>query len=257
LNNTTALERALRQDRLVVLAGLAGVVALGWAYLLAGAGMDMSMVGMAMEPMPWTLSYTLLMFAMWSIMMIAMMLPSAAPMVLLFTRIKRKDEASSTPAVGAGIFLAGYLVVWAAFSLAATLAQWGLERTGLVAMGMTSGSATFIGAILLCAGLYQLTPLKTACLRFCQSPVLFLSSHWRAGAVGAFRMGVVHGAYCLGCCWFLMALLFVGGVMNPIWVVGIAIYVALEKMLPIGPWLSRTAGATLALLGAFVLIRAI
>jgi predicted metal-binding membrane protein len=239
------------------LAGLVGVVALGWAYLLAGAGMDMGMVGMAMAPMPWTPSYALLMFAMWSIMMIAMMLPSAAPMVLLFTTIKRKHEASSTPAVGAGTFVAGYLVVWAAFSLAATLAQWGLERTGLVSMAVTSGSATFIGAILLCAGLYQLTPLKTACLRFCQSPVLFLSSHWRGGAVGACRMGVVHGAYCLGCCWFLMALLFVGGVMNLIWVAGIAIYVALEKMLPVGPWLSRVAGAMLAVLGTFVLIRAI
>jgi predicted metal-binding membrane protein len=119
LNHTTALERALRQDRLVVLAGLVGVVALGWAYLLAGAGMDMSMVGMAMAPMPWTPSYALLMFGMWSIMMIAMMLPSPAPMVLLFTTIKRKHDASSTPAVGAGIFLAGYLVVWVAFSLRA------------------------------------------------------------------------------------------------------------------------------------------
>lgn len=215
------------------------------------------MVGMAMAPMPWTPSYALLMFAMWSIMMIAMMLPSAAPMVLLFTTIKRKREASSAPAVGAGIFLAGYLVVWAAFSLAATLAQWGLERTGLVSMAVTSGSATFIGAILLCAGLYQLTPLKTACLRFCQSPVLFLSSHWHGGAVGACRMGVVHGAYCLGCCWFLMALLFVGGVMNLIWVAVIAIYVALEKMLPVGSWLSRVAGAMVAVLGTFVLIRAI
>jgi predicted metal-binding membrane protein len=229
LAQTTALERALRYDRLVVLAGVASVVVLGWGYLLAGARMDMSMAGMAMAPMPWTPSYALLMFAMWSIMMVAMMVPSAAPMVLLFTTIKRKQEPSSSATIGAGIFLAGYLVVWGAFSLAATMGQWGLERAGLISMGMTSHSTVLAGAILLSAGLYQFTPLKRACLQYCQSPLLFLSSHWQAGVRGTFLMGVRHGAYCLGCCWFLMALLFIGGVMNLIWVAGIAIYVALER----------------------------
>jgi predicted metal-binding membrane protein len=251
------LERALRQERLLVLAGVAGVVLLAWAYLLAGAGIDMSMAGMVMEPVAWTPSYALLMLAMWWIMMIAMMLPSAAPMVLLFTTIKRRQEASVAPKIGAGIFIAGYLAVWAAFSLVATLAQWGLEQAGLISMGMASGSAALVGIILFSVGLYQLTPLKAACLRHCQNPVLFLSSHWRAGTAGAFHMGVIHGAYCLGCCWFLMALLFVGGVMNPIWIAGIAVYVALEKVLTDGPWLSRVTGAALAATGAFVLIRAI
>jgi len=241
----------------VVLAGVASVVLLGWAYLVAGAGIDMSMVGMEMDPMPWTVSYALVIFAMWCIMMIVMMLPSAAPMVLLFTTIQRRQEASSTPAVGASIFLAGYLAVWAAFSFVATLAQCGLEHAGLISMGMSRDSGVLAGAILLSAGLYQLTPLKAVCLRHCQSPLMFLSSHWRPGAAGAFRMGAEHGAYCLGCCWFLMALLFVGGVMNLIWVAGIAVYVALEKMLPGGQWFSRAAGATLAVLGTFVLIRTI
>jgi predicted metal-binding membrane protein len=257
LNQTSALERALRRDRFVVLAGVASVVLLGWAYLIAGVGIDMSMVGMAMKPVPWTPSYTLLMFTMWCIMMIVMMLPSTAPMVLLFTTIKRKQEASSTPAIGAGIFLTGYLAVWAGSSFVATLVQWGLEDAGLIAMGMSAGSTILAGSILLTAGLYPFTPLKAVCLRHCQSPVLFLSTHWRPGTAGAFRMGALHGAYCLGCCWFLMALLFVGGVMNLIWVACIAIYVALEKMFPAGPWLSRATGVTLAALGAFVLLRVI
>ena len=256
MDKIPVLERALRRDRFVVLAGVAGVVLLGWAYLAAGAGIDMSMAGMAMDPMPWSASYALVIFAMWCIMMIVMMLPSAAPMVLLFTTIKRKQEASRAPAAGTGIFLLGYLAVWMAFSLVATLAQWALEGAGLIAMG-SGGSAVLAGGILLAAGLYQFTPLKAVCLRHCQNPVVFLSSHWRPGAAGAFRMGALHGSYCLGCCWFLMALLFVGGVMNLIWVAGIAIYVAIEKMLPAGPWLSRAAGATLAALGAFVLLRII
>lgn len=256
-NRRVHLKVRLRRDRLIAGGGVAAVVALAWAYLFTGAGVDMSMVDMAMEPMPWTLSYALLMFAMWWIMMIAMMVPSAAPVILLFTTIKRKHEGSSRATIGPGIFLTGYLVVWGAFSLIATLAQWGLESAGFISTGMTSKSAALAGAILLSTGLYQFTPLKGACLRHCQSPLFFLSSNWRAGAAGAFHMGVVHGAYCLGCCWFLMALLFIGGIMNLTWVVCIAIYIALEKLLPGGPWLSRGAGATLVVLGGFVLIRAI
>jgi predicted metal-binding membrane protein len=253
LTEATALERALQHDRVVVLGGVALVVILAWGYLLAGVGMDMSMIGKAMDHMPWTAAYALLMFAMWWIMMVAMMVPSAAPTALLFAAIKRKQEAASHAPLGAGLFLAGYLTVWAAFSLVATLVQWGLEQAGLMAMGMTSNSRTLAGAVLLLAGLYQFTPLKGVCLRHCQSPLLFLGSHWSTSASGAFRMGFLHGAYCLGCCWFLMALLFIGGVMNLLWVAGIAIYIALEKMLPAGPWLSRTAGVLLSTLGLCVL----
>jgi predicted metal-binding membrane protein len=256
MTETSALERVLRHDRVIVAVGLAGAVALAWVYLAAGAGIDMSMAGMPMEPMPWSTFYAALVFTMWWVMMIAMMVPSAAPMVLLFTAIKRKQAAPVSPSVEAWIFLSGYLLIWAGFSLVAALAQWGLERVGLLSMAMASTSAVFGGVILVVAGLYQLTPIKSACLRYCQSPVLFLSQHWRPGAVGAFRMGLRHGGYCLGCCWFLMVLLFVSGVMNLFWIVGIALYVACEKLLPLGHRLSRAAGVALIVSGTIVLARA-
>lgn len=256
LNGTSALEQMLRHDRLIVAGGIAGAMALAWAYLFAGAGIDMSMVGMPMEPMPWSPSYAALMFTMWLTMMIAMMVSSAAPMVLLFAAIKRKQAASVSPFVEVWIFLGAYLLIWAGFSLVATLAQWELERAGLLSMAMASTSAVLGGVILLLAGLYQFTPVKSACLRYCQSPVLFLSRHWRPGAAGAWRMGLRHGSYCLGCCWFLMALLFVGGVMNLFWIAVIALYVACEKLLPLGHRLSRAAGVGLIASGLIVLARA-
>jgi len=254
MTETSALEKMLGHDRLIVAVGLAVAVALAWAYLVAGAGIDMSMVGMPMEPMPWSTFYAVLMFTMWLVMMIAMMVPSASPMVLLFTAIKRKQEALVRPS--AWLFVGGYLLIWAAFSLIAALAQWGLERAGLLSVAMMSTNAMFGGVILLAAGLYQFTPVKNACLRYCQSPVLFLSRHWRRGAMGALRMGLRHGGYCLGCCWFLMALLFVGGVMNLVWIAAIALYVACEKLLPLGHRLSRVAGVGLVVSGAIILARA-
>ncbi len=257
MTETSALEKVLRHDRLIVAIGLAAAVALAWAYLAAGAGIDMSMAGMPMDPTPWSTYDAALMFAMWWVMMIAMMVPSATPMVLLFTAIKRKQQASGSPAEEAWVFLGGYLLVWAGFSLVATFAQWGLERAGLLSMGAASTNAWFGGAILLAAGLYQFTPIKSACLRLCQSPVLFLSRHWRPAAAGALRMGLRHGAYCLGCCWFLMLLLFVAGVMNLVWVAGVALYVACEKLLPLNQRLSRAAGMVLIATGAIVLARAI
>jgi len=251
-----ALGRALRRDRLIVGVGVAGVVALAWVYLVAGAGIDASMADMPMEPMPWSPVYAALVFVMWWVMMIAMMVPSAAPMVLLFTTIRRKQAASVSPSVEAWIFFGGYLLIWAGFSLVAAVAQWGLERAGLLSMAMASTSTTLGGVILLAAGLYQFTPVKSACLRYCQSPVLFLGRHWRPGLVGALGMGFRHGGYCLGCCWFLMALLFVSGVMNLVWIAGIALYVACEKLLPLGHRFSRAAGVGLIVSGAIVLARA-
>jgi predicted metal-binding membrane protein len=256
MTETSGLEKVLRHDRLIVAIGLAAAVALAWAYLAAGAGIDMSMAGMEMEPMPWSAFDVALMFAMWWVMMIAMMVPSATPMVLLFTAIKRKQQASVSPATEAWVFLGGYLLIWAGFSVVATFAQWGLERAALLSMGAASTNARFGGIILLAAGLYQFAPIKSACLRFCQSPVLFLSQHWRPGAVGVLTMGLRHGAYCLGCCWFLMLLLFVAGVMNLVWVAGIALYVACEKLLPLDQRLSYAAGAVLIVAGTIVLARA-
>lgn len=255
MTETSALEKMLGHDRLIVAVGLAGVVAMAWVYLVAGAGIDVSsMAGMPMEPMPWSPAYATLTFVMWWVMMIAMMVPSASPMVLLFTAIKRKQEAFVRPS--AWLFVGGYLLIWAAFSLIAALAQWGLERAGLLSVAMMSTNAMFGGVILLAAGLYQFTPVKNACLRYCQSPVLFLSRHWQPGAMGALRMGLRHGGYCLGCCWFLMALLFVGGVINLVWIAAIALYVACEKLLPLGHRLSRVAGVGLVVSGAIILARA-
>jgi predicted metal-binding membrane protein len=255
MTETSALEYLLRRDRLIVAAGLAAVVALAYVYLATGAGMDTDMADMSMDmPMPWSPAYAVLAFVMWWVMMIAMMVPSAAPTVLLFTTIRRKQTTSVHPFAEAWAFLAGYLLIWAGFSLVATLAQWGIERAGLPTM--TSASAVLGGVILLAAGLYQFTPIKNACLHCCQSPVLFLSRYWQPGSAGALRMGLRHGGYCLGCCWFLMGLLFVGGVMNLVWIAGIALYVAAERLLPVGQRLSRAAGVALIVYGTIVLARA-
>lgn len=252
------LDRLLHRDRLIVATGTAVVAALAWAYLASGAGMDTEMMADMpdMAPMPWTPLYAALLFVMWWVMMIAMMAPSAAPTVLLYATVKRRQETASYAAIDAWIFLAGYLATWAGFSVVAVLAQWALERFELLSMAMASTSSILGGLILLAAGLYQFTPLKRACLRYCESPLMFLSQHWRPGTRGAFHMGFRHGSYCVGCCWFLMALLFVSGVMNLVWIIAIALYVAGEKLLPFGPRLSHAAGAALIMSGTIMLARA-
>lgn len=251
------LEAFLGRDRLLLIVCLVAIATLSWLYILSGAGMDMSMPGMVMAPMAWSPATAALMFAMWWVMMIAMMVPSAAPTILLFSAIQRKKAASGPAIVGGSTFLAGYLAVWAGFSVLATGLQWGLESLGLMAMDMRLSSRVLGGAILLAAGLYQFTPIKTACIRHCQSPVLFLSSNWRPGASGALLMGARHGLYCLGCCWVLMALLFVGGAMNLLWIAGLAVYVGVEKLTAGTVWTPRVAGAGLCVAGVAMLAGAI
>jgi predicted metal-binding membrane protein len=242
------IEAALRRDRLVVALSLAGVVVLAWLYLWrAAASMHMDPgVGMAMA-MP------ALTFAMWVVMMAGMMLPSAAPTILLYGAMVRKhaERGSVLPAVW--VFVSGYLLVWAGFSLAAALVQAGLEHAALLTPMMESASKWLNGALLVAAGAYQLTPLKDLCLSKCRNPVQFFMTHWRPGTAGALRMGVTHGAYCVGCCWVLMLLLFAVGVMNLAWVAVIAAFVLLEKLLPAGRLVSRLAGAALIALGLAVL----
>ncbi|HEX6111414.1 MAG TPA: DUF2182 domain-containing protein [Geminicoccaceae bacterium] len=286
------LVAVLKRDRIVVIAALVTVIVLAWTYLLAGAGMGMSplemnattspragmattdgdMSGMAtdnatsdamqdlamaaMAPVAWTPGYAVLMFFMWWIMMMAMMLPSAAPLILLFAMINRKQREKDAPYVPTGIFAAGYLLVWGAFSLVAVSAQWGLERSGLLSSMMVSTSALLGAGLLIAAGAYQLTPLKHACLRHCRSPLFFISHHWRPGNLGALRMGVEHGAFCTGCCWFLMALLFYGGIMNLYWIVGLALFVLLEKTLRGGQRLGRITGGLLIAWGAALILAA-
>ena len=208
---------------------------------------------------PWTPGYAVLMFFMWWIMMVAMMLPSASPMILLHAAVSRKTQRvrekayhGSSPVKLASYFTLGYLVVWAFFSALATAGQWGLERSALLSSMMGSTSLALGAGLLIAAGLYQLTPLKQACLRHCRSPLHFISAHWRNGPAGAVRMGIEHGAFCLGCCWFLMLLLFYGGVMNLYWIIGLALFVLLEKAIPLGHWLGRATGALLIAWGVLL-----
>lgn len=258
----SALEVALRRDRLVVMAGLGTVVVLAGVYTLGGVGMSMSaltmtrmaveMPGMMMQPAAWSPSYALLIFLMWWVMMVAMMVPSAAPAILLFSAMARKRKAAQAPYAAASVFLAGYLAAWAGFSLVATGLQWGLESLGMVTGMMEIASAPLAGAALIAAGLYQLTPLKQACLRYCRNPLVFLLHHWKPGRAGALRMGVENGGYCVGCCWFLMALLFVGGIMNLLWIGAIALYVGLEKLAAGRRWITAATGAGLTIAGVWL-----
>lgn len=258
-----AVESALKRDRVIVLGALSVVVALSWAYVMAGAGMGMSafeMVGLGsdnmgtMAPAVWSFSYAGLMFVMWWVMMIAMMLPSAAPMVLLFALMNRKQKEKGNPFVPTALFASAYLVVWAGFSMVAVGAQWGLETLSLLSPMLESANVVLGGGLLLAAGAYQLTPLKQACLSHCRSPLQFILAHWRNGLGGAFRMGVEHGSFCVGCCWFLMGLLFFGGVMNLYWIAGIAVFVMLEKTIPAGHWISRMVGVALIVWGIALLV---
>jgi predicted metal-binding membrane protein len=248
----------LRRDRAVVIAAVLVVSALAWGHVLWSAEASRAHGDMAMSPGRWTMAgAAATTFVMWWVMMIAMMVPSAAPVVLLFAALTRMQRERETPTVPAAIFLAGYLVAWGGFSLLATAAQWALDTSGLLSAMLLATSAPLGGAILLGAGLYQFTPVKRACLRHCQNPVMFLTRHWRQGRGGALAIGVRHGAYCVGCCWLVMALLFVGGVMNVLWIAGIAVYVGLEKLLPRARWLRRAAGGGLAAWGVVILTRSL
>jgi len=256
-----ALPALLRRDRAVVLSGLAAVVLLAWAYLLFGAGIKMEMMDMgggqmmAMSP-EWTLGYGALIFVMWVAMMVAMMLPSAAPAILLAAALDRRRSTASAPQQGM-LFASGYLLVWSAFSLLATLLQWGLDEAGLLSGTMAAGNRILAGAVLVAAGAYEWTPLKNTCLAHCRSPIAFLLQHWRQGRLGAVVTGMRHGLFCLGCCWILMALLFVGGLMNLLWVAAIALLVLIEKTAPWGGRMARITGVVLAIWGAAALALAI
>jgi len=250
------LETILRRERLILCGCLAAVVVLAWLYLVHTkmAMPDMDMPGMVMLDLhEWGLTTVLLLFVMWTVMMVAMMVPSAAPMILTFLTVNQRRQAAARPFVPVTIFLVGYLAVWTAFSAVATLAEWGLHQAALLSTTMTATSTALNGGLLIAAGIFQWTPLKRACLKGCRSPLSFLMSEWREGAAGAFIMGLRHGAYCVGCCWFLMALLFVAGVMNLLWVAVIALFVMAEKISPKGELLARVAGVGLVIAGAMLI----
>ena len=249
-----------RRDRIVISICLVLLTALAWAYLIhldreMSAAMEhdqmMADMGMTMD-MPWSTTDVVLAFAMWAVMMVGMMTPSAAPVVLLFAAMRRGTGARRLPVVVV-VFGAGYLLVWFFFSAVAALAQWALHQAALLSPMMTTSSAWLGGGILIAAGVYQLTPFKGTCLTHCRSPLGFLMSHWRDGTAGALRMGIAHGMYCLGCCWALMCVLFVVGVMNLMWVAAIAGYVLVEKIGPAGLWVARAAGVAMIATGVYML----
>ncbi len=260
---SSRLERLLRRDRAIVVACLLALVSAAWLYLarLAAdvASGDMTLMGMAsaeiaMELQTWTATTVVLMLAMWWVMMVGMMIPSAAPTILIFARAQRQRLADVAPVLRSLLFTSGYLLTWLAFSALATTLQWGLGEAALLSPMMVSTTPLLGAALFAAAGLYQLTPLKRACLAHCRSPLHFLAEHWRNGNLGALRMGASHGAYCVGCCWFLMALLFAGGVMNLLWVAAIAVFVLLEKALPRGVWVSRASGFVMIALAVSMII---
>jgi predicted metal-binding membrane protein len=258
------------RPRLVVSLGLGLLTALAWAYTiwlathmpmpampaLSGAMGKAMSGGMAMampRPVPWDLAQAGFMFVMWTVMMVAMMVPSAAPMILIFERLASERASKGQPYVPTAVFLGGYLLVWAGFSLLATGAQWALHDTALLSPMMATASPLLGGAVLVAAGLFQLTPLKRACLAKCRTPLGFLLTEWREGAGGALAMGLRHGVFCTVCCWALMALLFVGGVMNLLWVLALSLVVLGEKVLPRGELLGKLGGVALIAWGAWVM----
>lgn len=245
--------RTLRNQRAVTVFGLAAVVALCWVYLLTGAGTMQDMGGMAM-PMsvwPWTAMHAAQMFVMWLVMMAAMMLPSVLPVILLYGMVSRRSAGALATS---GAFALGYVATWGGFSVAAVVAQFLLEWAEFLSPMMEATSTRLSGILLIAAGTYQFTPAKRSCLRLCRSPLEFLVSHWRAGYPGAFGMGMRHGAYCVACCWGIMLLLFVGGVMNLLWIIGLTMYVLVEKLASVGPWFGHAAGVALLIVGTILLV---
>jgi len=261
------LESTLRRDGAVVLAALVLLSLLAWLAVLAGAGTGMDPAAMSGWWLPgtatpasgsgWTPAHWLIAFFMWAAMMVAMMLPIASPMVLLYSHVARQAQSrgqSQRASASIAAFAGGYIALWILFSLVAVALQWMLERTGALSVLMNSCSTLMSGALLIAAGLYQLTPLKTACLKQCRAPISFIAMHWRPGIFGAWRMGLAHGLYCVGCCAVLMLLLFVGGIMNLVWIAGLTLFVALEKLAPFGTAAGCAAAALLVAAGAALVV---
>ena len=257
----TTLETVLRRDRQAVFAALVILTALAWGYILwltrqmalpaeiPGMDMGMDMAGMAMAPeiRPWTVTEFLFSFAMWAVMMAGMMLPSAAPTILLYARVGRQAELQQKPFAPTGWFAGGYLLAWTVFSLLAAGLQDGLTRAALLTSMLASANDLIGGGILIAAGIYQWSSLKFRCLTNCRTPLQFIQQHggFKRHALPSLSLGFRHGIYCIGCCWALMLLLFVGGIMNIVWIAGLSILVLLEKTMSDGRNVSRLVGLAL------------
>ena len=265
---TSPIEAIARRQRVIVIAGLILVSGLAWAFVLAGAGTGMSIWAMSTWQFPppmdrpamagmWTPAYALTMLVMWWVMMVAMMLPSAAPMILVFSQVGQRSRSAGSRVGRTAWLAAGYCLAWLGFSVVAVVLQYLFEQVGLVhGMLMWSLDPWFSVALLLAAAIYQLSPLKHACLHHCRTPLAFVLGHWRPGRIGALRMGLANGVYCVGCCWFLMTLLFVGGIMNVIWMAGLALMVLIEKIAPNGRLVSNILAALFLAGAAYIAISA-
>jgi predicted metal-binding membrane protein len=248
-----------RHERLLVLTGLLTVILLAWGWLFLGAGIEMEQMEMGggqimlMAP-EWSAGYAVVIFLMWAIMMMAMMLPSVTPTILLVAALMSKSSGNRLFGP-IGLFVLGYLLIWFGFSLAATILQFSLDRAELLSADMASASTKLAGLALIVAGIYQWTPWKQACLVQCRSPAEQLSRFWRQGSSGPLLAGAMHGLFCLGCCWLLMVLLFVGGLMNLLWIAALALLVLIEKLLPVGPRVGRLAGIALIVWGGVEVFR--
>ncbi len=255
----TPLEGILKRDRAIVLSGLAGITILAWIYTIS-LSLDMTdaVAGHASVVHPHLRAFgaadLALLFLMWVVMMIAMMVPTAAGMVLTFAAIERRRPEGPDPVRRTAIFLLGYVVAWSLYAALATLGQWGLVSAALVSPAGVSKSAILGGALLIVAGIFQWTPLKSACLSRCRSPFAFLMTEWRPGDRGALIMGWRHGIYCVVCCWALMALMFVLGMMNVVWLAVLTVFVLLEKAAPGGRLTGHLAGIVLVGWGAYLLV---
>jgi predicted metal-binding membrane protein len=263
------LEAPIRRDTAIVAGALALLIALAWLSVLAGGGTGMDPMAMTAWRLPleapaglsgsWSPLYWALTFVMWATMMVAMMLPSASPMILLYARVVRAAEARGSTArapLAIAAFATGYVLLWSLFSVFAAGLQWLLEQSDALSAMMTSRSSLLSGGLLIAAGLYQLTSFKRACLDHCRAPAAFLSAHWRPGLWGACRMGLEHGAYCVGCCLLLMLLLFVGGIMNLMWIAGLTLYVTIEKLAPFGEAAAKAIALILMAAGGALLVAA-
>jgi predicted metal-binding membrane protein len=264
-----ALEQVLRRDRAIVILALAVITLLAWGYTVWLAE-NMNVGGMAMPSgramaallapafKPWTLTDFIVMFVMWTVMMIGMMVPSAAPMILIYARVGRQAALQGMPLAATGFFAGGYLLAWTAFSLVATIGQWLLERAALLTPMMATANGVLGALVLIAAGVFQWTPAKDSCLKHCQAPLSFIQQYggFRRDPLGSLAVGFRSGAFCIGCCWALMALLFVGGVMNIVWIAGLTIFVLLEKVVPAGRSISRASGAGLTIWGVWLLVGA-
>jgi predicted metal-binding membrane protein len=268
--SSASLELLFRRDRRIVIGAIVVLTALAWIYLI-WLTRSISMAGSSVPEMPgtgisaavtpilraWTASDFIFIFLMWAIMMVGMMTPSATPMILIHARIARQAAQEGRPIAATAWFVSGYLLSWTAFSFIAAIAQGALERVAWLTPMMAAASNKAGGVVLIVAGVYQFTPLKNNCLSHCQSPFAFIQANggFKRGMGASIQLGMRHGIYCIGCCWTLMALLFVGGVMNILWIAAIAIHILIEKAVPAGNAIARVAGAGLALAGIWLLFK--